>query len=163
MTDKAIKFECKKDCKKKNTSECYELNCIEGQTDVLEQLSRKTAECEKLKIEKLNYKQSFELVCKERTRFRDKWLEVTYVLEDLKNENKHLKKCFLTCSNNLKKQKKQYQFGKQALDVIEKELKEDIYCESQECGCDDYEECLKCTKEHILDIIRKAKENNNGL
>lgn len=44
MTNKAIKFECKKDCKKKNTSECYELNCIEGQTDVLEQLSRKTAE-----------------------------------------------------------------------------------------------------------------------
>lgn len=94
MTDKAIKFECKKDCKKKNTSECYELNCIEGQTDVLEQLSRKTAECEKLKIEKSNYKQSFELVCKERTRFRDKWLEVTYVLEDLKNENKHLKNVF---------------------------------------------------------------------
>lgn len=43
---------------------------------------------------KSNYKQSFELVCKERTRFRDKWLEVTYVLEDLKNENKHLKNVF---------------------------------------------------------------------
>ena len=47
MTDKEIKFKCTKDCKKKNTSECYELNCIEGQTNVLEQLSRKTAECEK--------------------------------------------------------------------------------------------------------------------
>ncbi len=47
---------------------------------------------------------------------------------------------------------------KQALDEIEKELKEDIYCENQECGCDDFEECLKCTKEHILDIINKAKE-----
>ena len=46
---------------------------------------------------------------------------------------------------------------KQALDEIEKELKEDIYCENQECGCDDFEECLKCTKEHILDIINKAK------
>ena len=45
---------------------------------------------------------------------------------------------------------------KQALDEIEKELKEDIYCENQECGCDDFEECLKCTKEHILDIINKA-------
>ena len=39
---------------------------------------------------------------------------------------------------------------KQALDEIEKELKEDIYCENQECGCDDFEECLKCTKEHIM-------------
>lgn len=48
----------------------------------------------------------------------------------------------------------------QTLDEIEKELKEDIYCESQECGCDDFEECLKCTKEHILDIINEAKENN---
>lgn len=47
---------------------------------------------------------------------------------------------------------------KQALDEIEKELKEDIYCENQECGCDDFEECLKCTKEHILDIICKAKD-----
>ena len=47
---------------------------------------------------------------------------------------------------------------KQALDEIEKELKEDIYCENQECGCDDFEECLKCTKEHILDIINKAKD-----
>ena len=46
---------------------------------------------------------------------------------------------------------------KQALDEIEKELKEDIYCENQECGCDDFEKCLKCTKEHILDIINKAK------
>lgn len=46
----------------------------------------------------------------------------------------------------------------QTLDVIEKELKEDIYCENQECGCDDFEECLKCTKEHILDIINKAKD-----
>lgn len=46
----------------------------------------------------------------------------------------------------------------QTLDEIEKELKEDIYCENQECGCDDFEECLKCTKEYILDIINKAKD-----
>lgn len=51
---------------------------------------------------------------------------------------------------------------KQALDEIEKELKEDIYCENQECGCDDFEECLKCTKEHILDIISKAKDGKNA-
>lgn len=48
-----------------------------------------------------------------------------------------------------------------ALEEIEKELKEDIYCESQECGCDDFEECLKCTKEHILDILNKAKGEKN--
>ena len=45
-----------------------------------------------------------------------------------------------------------------ALEEIEQELKEDIYCESQECGCDDFEECLKCTKDLILNIIDKAKQ-----
>ena len=45
---------------------------------------------------------------------------------------------------------------RRALEEIKEELK-DIYCESQECGCDDFEECLKCTKEHILDIINRAK------
>lgn len=45
-----------------------------------------------------------------------------------------------------------------ALEEIEEELKEDIYCESQECGCDDSEECLRCTKNLILDIISKAKD-----
>lgn len=46
----------------------------------------------------------------------------------------------------------------QALNEIEKELKECVYCESQECACDDFEECLKCTKKYILDIITKAKD-----
>ena len=49
----------------------------------------------------------------------------------------------------------------QTLDEIEKELKEDIYCENQECGCDDFEECLRCTKDLILDIINKAKGEEN--
>lgn len=49
---------------------------------------------------------------------------------------------------------------KRGLEEIEKELKEDLYCESQECACDDFEECLKCTKEYILDIINEAKGTN---
>lgn len=47
---------------------------------------------------------------------------------------------------------------RKALEEIEKELKEDVYCESQECGCDDFEECLNCVKTQILDIINKAKK-----
>lgn len=54
-----------------------------------------------------------------------------------------------------------YDRYRKALEEIEEELKEDIYCESQECGCDDSEECLRCTKDLILDIINKAKEGNN--
>ena len=43
------------------------------------------------------------------------------------------------------------------LEEIEKELKEDITCESRECGCDDYGECLKCIKETILNRINEVK------
>lgn len=50
---------------------------------------------------------------------------------------------------------------RKALEEIERELKEDIYCESQECGCDDYEECLRCTKNIILNIINKVKGEGN--
>ena len=51
-----------------------------------------------------------------------------------------------------------YSRYRKALEEIEEELKEDIYCESQECGCDDFEECLRCTKDLILNIINEAKD-----
>ncbi len=48
-------------------------------------------------------------------------------------------------------------YYRKALEEIEKELEEDVYCESQECGCDDFEECLNCVKTQILNIISKVK------
>lgn len=63
----------------------------------------------------------------------------------------------IDCGKEEYKTPKELRYEK-ALEEIEKELKEDIYCESQECGCDDFEECLKCTKEYILDIINKVKD-----
>lgn len=138
MTDKAIKFECKKDCKKKNTSECYELNCIEGQTNVLEQLSRKTAECEELKAQLETYSKMLDNP------------EFKIALTDVRTGEREV----------WRKLGNKAQRYEQALDAIEKELKECVYCESQECACDDFEECLKCTKEHILDFISKAKDIN---
>lgn len=42
-------------------------------------------------------------------------------------------------------------------DVIERirqEIQEDVTCESRECGCDDYGECLECLKNTILQIIK---------
>ncbi len=50
---------------------------------------------------------------------------------------------------------------RKALEEIEKELKEDIYRESEECGRDYFEECLKCTIIQIINIINKAKEGGN--
>ena len=48
MTDKQIIFNCDVDCIKKNTEECFELECIYGQESILKQLSRKEQECETL-------------------------------------------------------------------------------------------------------------------
>ena len=49
MTDKQIIFKCDVDCIRKNTEECFELDCIKGQESILKQLKRKEQECEELK------------------------------------------------------------------------------------------------------------------
>lgn len=45
---------------------------------------------------------------------------------------------------------------RKALEEIREDLEQDTTCESRECGCDDYEECLKCVKETILDKISEV-------
>ena len=45
---------------------------------------------------------------------------------------------------------------RQALQEIREELEEDMTCESRECGCDDYGECLNCLKETILTKINEV-------
>ena len=54
MTDKQIIFKCDVDCIRKNTEECFELDCIKGQESILKQLKAKEQECERLKS-KNNY------------------------------------------------------------------------------------------------------------
>ena len=51
MTDKQIIFKCGVDCIRKNTEECFELDCIKGQESILKQLQAKEQECERLKEE----------------------------------------------------------------------------------------------------------------
>lgn len=48
-----------------------------------------------------------------------------------------------------------------ALQEIRDELKEDTTCESRECGCDDYGECLNCLKETILTKINEVIGEKN--
>lgn len=80
--------------------------------------------------------------------------------EELKKNNQILCDLYKNVDSCLQKRTEKFDCYREALEEIEQELKEDIYCESQECGCDDFEECLRCTKNKILDIINKAKENN---
>lgn len=97
-------------------------------------LANKDKECEELKKEIINK--------------NEKIKELRFSVSDLTN-----RLCYLNAEKSFR-----IVDLEQTLDEIEKELKEDIYCENQECGCDDFEECLKCTKEYILDIINKAKD-----
>lgn len=121
-------------CKSSKEYGCY---CRNNPNCYFKQLARKTAECEELKKEIINKDEKIK--------------ELRFSVSDLTN-----RLCYLNAEKSFR-----IVDLEQTLDVIEKELKEDIYCENQECGCDDFEECLKCTKEHILDIINKAKGEGN--
>lgn len=118
------------------TGVCYkcDTNCQYAAFYLKEQLARKTQECEELKKEIIDK--------------NEKIKELRFSVSDLTN-----RLCYLNAEKSCR-----IVDLEQTLDEIEKELKEDIYCENQECGCDDFEECLKCTKEHILAIITKAKK-----
>lgn len=135
------------------------------------QLARKTQECEELKKQLMQksevdmffntpiegwsndpcgicpHKAENEELKKEIINKNEKIKELRFSISDLTN-----RLCFLNAEKSFR-----IVDLEQALDEIEKELKEDIYCENQECGCDDFEECLNCVKTQILDIINKAK------
>lgn len=49
--------------------------------------------------------------------------------------------------------KKEINGYKTTIEKIRQEFQEGITCESRECGCDNYEECIECLKTTILDII----------
>ena len=49
---------------------------------------------------------------------------------------------------------------KQTLSEIQQDLEFATYCESQECGCDDANECLECTKKQILQKISEVEDGN---
>nr|DAI41243.1 MAG TPA: hypothetical protein [Caudoviricetes sp.] len=48
---------------------------------------------------------------------------------------------------------------KTIIEKIRQEVQEDITCESRECGCDSYEECIECLKNTILDIIYEERND----
>lgn len=152
MTDKEIKFKCTKDCKKKNTSECYELNCIEGQTNVLEQLSRKTQECEEIKEKyealKLENQEGYEIVA-----------ELKHECEEHENKIKKLRKNLaLEIEARVRYRKVLEEIEKIAKSFNKNELC--FYKEINECDCCDMvADCNYLRRAKILYIINVAKEN----
>ena len=119
--------------------------------DINKQLARKTQECEELRQ---MYKSMVEL-CESKD---EAILEKQADIDELKRKIFEFEKAGGIIDEGIAWEGQADRYRK-ALEEIEQELKEDIYCESQECGCDDFEECLRCTKNKILDIINKAKED----
>lgn len=147
----------------------YCKNCFE----LAEKLTKKERECNTLKSQldfAVRQKERFEQQCealKSEGFTRESLItEQENEIDELKHENEELKERLVRTEEDLKYQcvdcmnVKSDRYRK-ALEEIEEELKEDIYCESQECGCNDSEECLRCTKDLILNIINKAKDGKN--
>ena len=143
-------------CKRNNKEDVWEYSGFGHSgacsivTALLKRLARKTQECEQIKEKyealKLENQEGYEIVA-----------ELKHEYEGLKKQLETAEEWRIKAESLNEKLELKNTYYLEALDEIEKELKEDIYCESQECGCDDFEECLKCTKEYILDIINKAK------
>ena len=60
--------------------------------------------------------------------------------------------------DQLKTEKEEF---KQTLIEIQQELEFATYCESQECGCDDPNECFECTTKQILQKISECEVEND--
>ncbi len=140
--NRAVCCTCHVDCHCAANPNCY-----------FKQLARKTQECEELKNIIAYPKYRNEIAIKELENKTKKEL-----IEEIVHRHQIGESTVHCVYTPLREENNRY---RKALEEIERELKEDIYCESQECGCDDYEECLRCTKNIILDIINKAKGNNH--
>ena len=56
--------------------------------------------------------------------------------------------------------KKEINVYETTIEKIRQEIQEDVTCESRECGCDSYEECIECLKNTILNIINEERNND---
>jgi hypothetical protein len=81
MTDKQIIFKCDVDCVRKNTEECFELDCIKGQESILKQLQAKEQECERLKNFHINLVGVKECEIKELLKLKQTLTEIKEIAE----------------------------------------------------------------------------------
>ena len=152
MTDKQIIFKCDVDCIRKNTEECFELDCIKGQESILKQLKAKEQECGELK----RYKSLFE-------KARDLWNEASKTnyklldeIEDLKDSLKRT-----ICQSECYRYKEAEKL-KQTLTEIKEIAKVEIECKTYEIEHDCFNETrCKALNEHIdftEQILQKISE-----
>ncbi len=107
----------------------YITKCEIGNNCHYKQLKRKEQECEKLKKENEILQQ-----------YRGSKQASYEAMQKLWNEAEYDRKKYKKC-----------------LDYIKDELETSSHCESEECGCDDDSECLKCTIKLILKKINEVE------
>ena len=77
----------------------------------------------------------------------------------IEQENEELKEQLQAKEQECEELKKEINGYKTIIEKVRQEIREDLTCESRECGCDDYEECIECFKDTILNIILINKAN----
>lgn len=148
--------------------------------DCKKKLIEKEQECERYKKEinllnKFEYCYAYEKDChkickqqnciikngyryKQECEQKDK--DIKYSMKCLDNSFKTQQDSELYWEREKKKLKAEKEKLKQTLIEIQQDLEFATYCESQECGCDDANECLECTKNHILQKISECEVEN---
>ena len=127
------------------TELCYLTNdyCENNPNCYYKQLKRKEQECEKIKnwVKGMMFYTDCSNWFERFTTAFDDWKnDLISQLDQLKIENKKLKETLIE---------------------IQQDLEYATYCESQECGCDDTNECLECTKKQILQKIKEVLNGTN--
>jgi len=75
---------------------------------------------------------------------------------DLVSANETVRKEFFRADKNKDMWREKAEEYRSALEEIREDMEQDTTCESRECGCDDYAECLNCIKETILNKINEV-------
>lgn len=157
MTDKQIIFKCDVDCKRKNTEECFELDCIKGQESILKQLQAKEQECEELKNELIDVKWEIE---SQDIELNDKEEE----LDQLEEENKELRQLLSKEPLALQALQRAYSSYKKSTDVFYKMAKDykQALTEIKEiaefdCSCGHNQMCICNVCDKFDEILQKCE------
>lgn len=175
VPSKEIIFNCDVDCIKKNTEECFELECIYGQESILKQLSRKEQECEALREEKAytdmaceQFEQQLDQLKEQLEAYKMEADEGKEINAELKAENEQLKNFHINLVGVKECEIKELARYKQALEKI-KEICTKYKEICANCEGDEYIDCVDCTEGgeaqvaikvlQICDEVNDAQDN----
>ena len=124
------------------------------------------AENEKLKEWLENKEKAYSHLCNANNRKKEQIKNLNYMLFEEKEMTTKEWKLKYRLANKDRKfiqykeiANKKLNDYKQALKDIREDMEKDTTCESRECGCDDYAECINCMKETIINRINEVLNN----